>query len=1044
MANNYVFEKHGEAERPSLMWFWGDTLNEEYVVYQIEQFKKAGIDEFYIHPGHGDMGTEYLSDEYNRYVKLACDTAERLGMRYSMYDEFAWSSGTSAGRMMDLYPEQRMTQIAWFTKNVIVGESAEILFKGKVLAVQARYADKEGRREDITDKVKIEYFEGSDYGRVLWENDKVVSTQLWVFCKYYLGGLSMTSVWGKYSTYAQGFTDTMDADAVRKFFEINHEVYRKNVGDRFGKTIKRIFTDETSISDFCSPTTRPYTQLIEDEFYKEYGYKLSDNYIALTNAFETDEDLKVRYHYYKLITKMFNNAYLDQYVKWCRENNLELIGHLSGAGMLYYQIVQHGDVYEGLSRFDYPGMDTILSKGRLANPDWSGYKLVSSIAKFAGKKKTFCETFSGSGWDLTLEDAKRIINRLMMQGVSHILYMGAFYSMNTGTSKNFPVAYPPSHSFQNPLFKYYNVLSDYTAVRASVMSKTTPVGNSLIFLPQIDAWAHVEESRHNKPLQTMNHNCAFGLNRAGLEYDVYFEPLGAEIKAENGKMNVKGYTYDTVIFPHVGCSNQINLDAFAEYAKQGGRLVFLNKFPNKAVDTAKNYDFAELCGLSEEGKNFFANNSEYAIHQEGNVLLINTGLEVKMDKERFYKDLGDFVAAGNKVEAVEAEYLPYGVTTARREAEGIYTCFINNDTAETQVAKLRLHRDGIVSIIDGTVLKAVEVKDGVVNVELPAHDMQILVIRDPDVTIEGLDEDTTKVYPVGENKKLVLDKDWTFEIKKNNALPLRVKYFAEKQPDGTLSEELQKLAETVEVPYGCYEFPCIDEVTFGSGYAAFGRFTIKEMPKALELFSEVDGDGEVWLNGNKLPVGRKVYEYGPHDSIIDIAPYVKEGMNILIMVGRVHNWKMPHKMPWVIVRGDFCLDANDAIVAPKNDVDITDIYTKQGWRYYGGEAVYKNTFTMEEEKPVSVKINVKTNEVVEVVVNGKSAGTCCWAPYEVDITDLCKQGENRIELHITTTLEPTMIIEEIVLISQGFSEFREDVEARTVGILAAPEITITL
>ena len=137
MKNQYVLSKHGEAERPGLMWFWSDTLTPEMIVYQIEKFKEAGIEEFYIHSGHGDMGTPYLSEKFNEFIRLASDTAIRLGMKYSIYDEFAWSSGTSAGRIMDDYPEYRMTNFRWYEYNAIVGDTAEIWFKGNVLAVQA-------------------------------------------------------------------------------------------------------------------------------------------------------------------------------------------------------------------------------------------------------------------------------------------------------------------------------------------------------------------------------------------------------------------------------------------------------------------------------------------------------------------------------------------------------------------------------------------------------------------------------------------------------------------------------------------------------------------------------------------------------------------------------------------------------------------------------------------------------------------------------------------------------------------------------------------
>jgi hypothetical protein len=41
---------------------------------------------------------------------------------------------------------------------------------------------------------------------------------------------------------------------------------------------------------------------------------------------------------------------------------------------------------------------------------------------------------------------------------------------------------------------------------------------------------------------------------------------------------------------------------------------------------------------------------------------------------------------------------------------------------------------------------------------------------------------------------------------------------------------------------------------------------------------------------------------------------------------------------------------------------------------------------------------------VEVIVNGKSAGVRLWAPYQMEITDLLKSGENTIEMRVANTL----------------------------------------
>ena len=385
--------------------------------------------------------------------------------------------------------------------------------------------------------------------------------------------------------------------------------------------------------------------------------------------------------------------------------------------------------------------------------------------------------------------------------------------------------------------------------------------------------------------------------------------------------------------------------------------------------------------------------------------------------------------------------MPENVFVARREAEGLYSCFVENETSDTKTVKLRINKEGKVTLLEGTVLKDCPVVDGIVTLEVPGYEMPAILLTDPDCEVTGLDFVEIPAEPAGETKNVTLDSGWTFETVKNNTLPLRLKYFAAKEPDGTLSEELQQLAQTVTVPYACHEYPSIPGCDFGSGYAAFARFEIKDMPGKLELFNEVDGEGELWLNGHRLTDFTKVIEYGPHDSITDILPYAKVGINTLVMVNRIPDWKMPHKMPCTEVRGNFCVAEGDVIVAAKNDIDPAKLYTTQGWQYYGGDVIYRSTFTLDKE-PASVRLALETREVAEVIVNGKSAGMLYWNPYELDITEFCTAGENTIEIKISTTLEPTMVIEEIRLCGQGFAEYLEEVGPRTVGLLSAPVLTV--
>ena len=42
--------------------------------------------------------------------------------------------------------------------------------------------------------------------------------------------------------------------------------------------------------------------------------------------------------------------------------------------------------------------------------------------------------------------------------------------------------------------------------------------------------------------------------------------------------------------------------------------------------------------------------------------------------------------------------------------------------------------------------------------------------------------------------------------------------------------------------------------------------------------------------------------------------------------------------------------------------------------------------------------------MLEVLVNGQSAGVRLWAPYQTEITNLLKSGENVIEMRVANTL----------------------------------------
>lgn len=75
-------------------------------------------------------------------------------------------------------------------------------------------------------------------------------------------------------------------------------------------------------------------------------------------------------------------------------------------------------------------------------------------------------------------------------------------------------------------------------------------------------------------------------------------------------------------------------------------------------------------------------------------------------------------------------------------------------------------------------------------------------------------------------------------------------------------------------------------------------------------------------------------------------------------------------------------------------------------RYYSGTATYKNAFRLEKKpKDSRYELHVKDMKgAVEVVVNGRVAGTLWCSPWTVDVTPYVRKGQNQIELRVCNTL----------------------------------------
>lgn len=92
------YEKVDNLYRPMPFWSWNDMLDDEQIVYQIEEMHEKGIGGFMIHARAG-LKTPYMEKDWFHFVQTAITTAAKFKMKVWIYDENGWPSGFGNGKV---------------------------------------------------------------------------------------------------------------------------------------------------------------------------------------------------------------------------------------------------------------------------------------------------------------------------------------------------------------------------------------------------------------------------------------------------------------------------------------------------------------------------------------------------------------------------------------------------------------------------------------------------------------------------------------------------------------------------------------------------------------------------------------------------------------------------------------------------------------------------------------------------------------------------------------------------------------------------------
>lgn len=580
MIDKILFQNPTSEYRAKPFWAWNGKLEEKELNYQLNIFKEMGMGGTFFHSRTG-LATKYLGEEWFNLINACADESERLGMEGWLYDEDRWPSG-SAGGMVSENKEYR----AQFLK-MKIEQGETFVYTDEVVAAFEITLNK----LNFTNK------------RRLNKGEECKGTVVW----FYIEPM-------KESTNFNGNTyiDCMNREAVDCFINLTHERYAETSGERLGKSIKGIFTDEPHRgavmcsfgADNAGSDAVPYTPRLFQEFKARFGYDLKEN---LPELFLQKDGVKisaVKWHYMELTQQLFNENFMAPIKEWCFKHNLKFTGHLLHEDSLTAQACMLGSVMRAYEYMDIPGIDVLCEYNRVY---WVPVQL-RSVARQLGIKEMMSELYGCTGWQTNLRSYKEIGDWQALFGITLRCPHLSWYTMEGEAKRD----YPASISCQSAWYKEYKYIEDYFSRMQIILRSGNPVCDTLVVNPIesvwsviYSGWADVLNSTDEDVRKLEEHYVSLFHTLAGNRVDFdygdehYIKKYGKVVELSDGTvaLQIGEMKYKTVIVPYMLTIRSSTVSLLVEFAEKGGRVIFTAEQP-EYVDVIPS-DFAkEISAIS--------------------------------------------------------------------------------------------------------------------------------------------------------------------------------------------------------------------------------------------------------------------------------------------------------------------------------------------------------------------------------------------------------------------------------------------------------------
>ncbi len=783
------------------------------------------------------------------------------------------------------------------------------------------------------------------------------------------------------------YIDAMDSKVTDAFIASTHEKYKRNLGDKFGQ-MTGFFTDEPQLSR--KDKSIPWSNVMVEEYEKAYGESLTER---LPHLFVTSDDCyATRHKYWKLVTKLFSENFVKRIYDWCNKNGSLLTGHLVLEEDFASLLDSNGAIMPGYMYFHIPGVDKL---GREVSRDLLMPQL-ASVAAQTGKKQVLTESFALCGWDVSFEELKWILEWQMVKGANLLCQHLSAYSLEGMRKRD----YPAGHSYQNAWWGDYRIFNDF-ASRVGMLLAEGKIQCDVLVIHTISSgwlercddhnWKKEINEKYNNPLVDIL--TLFDQNQilCHLGDETIMEKIG---RVDGDALIIGEMTYKTVIVPPALNLDQNTVELLKEFSEKGGNLVFFGSVPRfvggeecdrvKKIAKSVVSTHKELLQLIPQESKFISLKDS-----DGKCADIQYAMRTFDDFTMYYfvntysgrKDLV-FEAPGGSV--ARFDYVTGEIVPCSFEAEG--EKIRKNFTLEKMGSEIFFVYD------DERYLPAKE-ETGIYSSvnsllsgkwKIEKSDPNVLTLDYCDLTIDRVEKH--KDIAVIEIHELAN----SFERQTNLSLDFKVKCNC--APRG----ELYLVVERPEF-YDIY----INEEKVSKKLCGYFRD---------KSFSKLDISGMIKKGENVI---RLVTDFVQPDHIYESVKkskvfeseknklcYEREIESIYILGDFTVKSESPYacgENKSLLTKGGFVIDA------PLAEIEC-DRLVEEGFPFFSGKITLSKTINLKKDEVQNRTLELDRMGAIvnKIRVNKKQAGTVVWAPYVFRFGDSLQEGENLIEIELTS------------------------------------------